>query len=82
MDFDFKGMHVVRAYWIAMSTELHLELCRLVAPVLGWQRWEAALDALSSRLQPLAEEAQRRFGEPHLRAWQQRVASGEAPDII
>ena len=82
LDFDFKGMHTVRAFWIAMSIELHLELCRLVVPVLGWQRWEAALDALDRKLRPLAEEAQRRFAEPHLRAWQQRAASGLAPNII
>jgi hypothetical protein len=82
MDFDFKGMHAVRAYWIAVSIELHLQLCRLAVPVLGWQKWEAAFDALDGKLRSLAEEAQRRFAEPHLRAWQQRVASGQAPDIF
>ena len=82
MDFDFTGMHAVRAHWIAVSIELHLQLCRLVAPVLGWREWEAAFDAHDSKLRPLAEEAQRRFAEPHLRAWQQLVASGQAPDIF
>jgi hypothetical protein len=82
MDFDFKGLYVVRAFWISMSIELHLELCRLVVPVLDWQRWDSALDALDSRFQPLREEAHRRFAEPHCQAWQQHVASGEASDII
>jgi len=82
VDFDFKGMHGLRAYWIAVSIELHLQLCRLVVPVLGWQKWEAGLDALDRKLQPLAEEAKRRSAEPRLRAWKERVASGQAPDII
>ncbi len=82
MDFDFKGMHVVRAFWITRSIELHLELCRIVVPVLGWQRWEPALDKLARKLRPLAEETQRRFAQPHLQAWKLRVASGRAPDIV
>lgn len=82
LDFDFKGMHAVRAYWIAVSLELHVELCRLVMPVLGWQKWEAAFDALDRKLQPLAAEAKRRMAEPLMQEWQIRVASGEAPDIL
>ncbi len=67
-DFDFKGLYHVRAYWIAQSIGLHLDLCHLVAPVLGWQGWDAIADATQSQLQPLAEEAERRFSESLLRA--------------
>jgi hypothetical protein len=65
-----------------VSIELHLELCRLVVPVLSWQKWAAALDALDHKLQPLAKEAKRRFAEPRVQEWKLRVASGEVPDII
>jgi hypothetical protein len=67
-DFDFKGLYHVRAYWLAQSISLHLDLCHLVAPVLGWQGWDAIADATQSQLQPLAEEAERRFSEPLLQA--------------
>ena len=39
-DYDFKGKYHVRAYWIAQSIRLHLGMCHLVAPLLGWdQEW-------------------------------------------
>jgi hypothetical protein len=63
-DFDFKGLYHVRAYWIGQSTRLHLDLCHLAGPVLGWQEWDAIADVAERQLDPLAEEADRRFMEP------------------
>lgn len=64
IEFDFKGMYHVRAYWIAQSVSLHLELCHLVAPVLGWREWDAIAEVTQIQLEPLAEEAERRFSDP------------------
>jgi hypothetical protein len=63
-DFDFKGLYLVRAYWIGQNIALHLGLCHLAAPVLGWDEWDAMAAAIEGQLQPLAEEANRRFSEP------------------
>jgi hypothetical protein len=68
-DYDFKGKYHVRAYWIAQSILLHLDLCDLAAPVLGWgQEWEALAEQTRNHLGPLAAEAERRFAEPLQRA--------------
>ena len=32
VDYDFQGMHAMRAYWLSRSLLLHIALCRLVAP--------------------------------------------------
>ena len=64
-DYDFKGKYHVRAYWIAQSIRLHLDVCHLAAPVLGWgQGWEALAAQTQSKLGPLADEAGRRHLEP------------------
>jgi len=68
VDYDFKGMHYQRAYWIAQSIKLHLGLCQVVAPELGWPEWDAIAEKTNGELLPLAEEAQRRFSEPLLQA--------------
>jgi hypothetical protein len=69
IDYDFKGKHHVRAYWIAQSTLLHLDMCDLAAPVLGWgQEWEALAGQPRNQLGPLAEEAGRRYIGPLQRA--------------
>jgi hypothetical protein len=75
VDFDFKGMYYQRAYWIAQSIKLHLGLCQVVAPELGWPEWDAIAEKTKRELLPLAEEAQRRFSEPLLRA----IASASDP---
>lgn len=65
-DYDFKGMNHAGAYWTAKSTSLLLGLCGLVAPVLGWQDWDTTAATIEGRLQPLAEEAERRFSQAML----------------
>src|SRR5450755_2421467 len=61
VDFDFQGMHGVRAYWLSRSLHLHIALCRLVAPELDWAD---VLDELHKQLDPLAAEAPRRTTTP------------------
>lgn len=68
VDFDFKGLFHVRAYWIGQAIRLHLELCQLVAPVLGWQESEGLAAETRRQLAPLAQEAELRFIEPLRRA--------------
>lgn len=69
IDYDFKGKHHVRAYWIAQAILLHLDLCALAAPVLDWgQGWQALGQRTRNRLGPLVDEAERRYGEPLRRA--------------
>jgi hypothetical protein len=64
LDFDFQGKHGLRAYWLSVCLNLHIKLCRLVAPELGWPDWAAVLDGLQARLDPLAAEAERRTLTP------------------
>jgi len=68
IDFDFKGMFTVRAYWIGQATNLFLQLGNLTAPVLGWEEWPALADATERQLRPLAQEAEERFLAPLQRA--------------
>jgi hypothetical protein len=67
-DYDFKRMFDRRAYWTALAIQLYLDICDLTAPVLGWPDWEATAAATRRRLQPLADEAKRRYEEPMRRA--------------
>jgi len=70
VDYDFKGKHHVRAYWIAQGILLHLDMCDLAAPILGWgQAWEALAGQTRNQLGLLAEEAERRYAEPLQRAF-------------
>ena len=64
LDFDFQGKHGLRAYWLSVCLRLHIKLCRLVAPELGWPDWATVLDELQARLDPLAAEADRRILTP------------------
>lgn len=69
IDYDFKGKHLLRAYWIAQAIRLHLDVCNLAAPVLGWgQEWETLAERTRDHIGPLADEAERRFIEPLQRA--------------
>ena len=69
VDYDFKGMHALRAYWIGQATGLYLELCQFVAPVLGWPpEWDEIQAATQTQRQPLADEAERRYSRPMLQA--------------
>ncbi len=68
VDFDFKGLHHVRAYWIGVNIRLYLDFGDLAAPVLGWQQWAAMAGQIRPDLQPLAKEAERRYVEPALQA--------------
>ena len=44
IDYDFKGKHHVRAYWITQVILLHLDVCDLAAHALDWgQEWEQGL---------------------------------------
>ncbi len=54
VDFDFQGMHGVRAYWMSRAVRLHINLARLVAPELGWPNWDFTLGKLQDRLAALA----------------------------
>lgn len=73
-DYDFKGRYDVRAYWIAQSIALHLDMCHLAAPVLDWQDWDAIASRTEGELRPLSEEAERRYAEPR----RQALAKGRA----
>jgi hypothetical protein len=65
VDYDFKGKYHVRAYWIAQSVRLHLDVCHLAAPVLGWgQMWDDLAAQTKETLDPLAKEAERRYLAP------------------
>ena len=69
VDYDFKGMHALRAYWIGQAIGLYLELCQLVARVLGWPpEWDEIRAVTQTQLQPLADEAAQRYSEPMLQA--------------
>lgn len=61
MDSDFKGLHHVRAYWIAVGIRLYLDVCDLVESVLGWPEWEAVTEQTRTKLEQLAQEAQQRY---------------------
>jgi hypothetical protein len=61
IDFDFKGLHDVRAYWMSVDIRLYLDLCDLVGPVLGGPEWKILTGQIRTRLEPLAQEAQRRY---------------------
>lgn len=61
IDFDFKGLHHIRAYWISVDIRLYLDLCNLVEPVLGWPEWKALSGQTRANLEPLAQEAQQRY---------------------
>jgi hypothetical protein len=63
-DFDFKGLHHVRAYWMSVNIRLYLDLCDLAAPVLGWQEWDALAGQTRAKLEPLAEETEQRYLGP------------------
>jgi hypothetical protein len=67
-DFDFKHMFDRRAYWTVVAIQLYLGVCDLAAPVLGWPDWEATSAAIQQRLQPLADEARKRYEQPWRRA--------------
>lgn len=55
VDFDFKGMHGLRAYWLSRSARPHIAWCRLVAPELDWPPdSEHVLGELQKRPLPLA----------------------------
>jgi hypothetical protein len=70
IDYDFKGKHLLRAYWIAQDILLHLDMCDLAAPILGWGHdWEVLAERTRDQLRPLAEEAERRYVEPLQRAF-------------
>jgi hypothetical protein len=61
IDFDLKGLHHVRAYWMSANIRLYLDLCDLVEPVLGWPGWDGFSEQTRTGLEPLAQEAQQRY---------------------
>jgi hypothetical protein len=61
VDFDFKGLHHVGAYWMSVVIRLYLDLCELIEPVLGWPAWDALLEQTRTRLEPVEREAQQRY---------------------
>lgn len=61
IDFDFKGLHDLRAYWISADIRLYLDLCDLVDPVVGWPGWSAFSKKIRTEFEPLAQEAQQRY---------------------
>jgi hypothetical protein len=61
IDFDFKGLHHVRAYWMSVNIRIYLDLCSLVEPELDWPEWKAIADLIRARLEPLAQEATLRY---------------------
>jgi hypothetical protein len=67
-DYDFKGLHHVRAYWVSRDIRLYLDLGDLVAPVLSWQEWAGLAEQTRTELRPLAEEAEQRHLGPVMQA--------------
>jgi hypothetical protein len=61
IDFDFKGLHHVRAYWASVNVRLYLDLCELADPVIGGPEWKTLTSATRAKLEPLAHEAQQRY---------------------
>jgi hypothetical protein len=61
IDFDINGLHHVRAYWMSANIRLYLDLCDLAGPVLGWPEWDGLSEQARTGLEPLAQEAQRRY---------------------
>jgi hypothetical protein len=61
IDFDFKGLHLVRAYWASVNIRLYLDLCDLAEPVIGGLGWKVLTDTIRAKLEPLAQEAQQRY---------------------
>jgi hypothetical protein len=61
LDYDFKGLHLQRAYWLADATAIHLDLCRRCGPVCGWRGAEPLLGQLEASLSPLGSEIQARL---------------------
>src|SRR6202050_845610 len=80
IDFDFKGMFAVRAYWIGQATSLFLELGNVTTPVLGWREWPALADTTERQLRPLAHEAEQRFFAPLQRAAKRLQAGRDSGD--
>lgn len=64
LDFDFKGMFVARGYWTGTAISLYLELCDLVAPILGWGNWHSLSNTTHNELGPLVQEVEKRFFRP------------------
>ena len=84
IDFDFKGLHHVRAHWMAVDIRLYLDLCDLAMPVLSWGEWETLAAQTRTQLEPLAREAEKRYLRPvedavaNLPTWDNPpVANGE-----
>jgi len=67
-DYDFKHMFDRRAHWTAVAIRLYLDVCDLTAPVLDWPNWDATAASTRRQLQPLADEAERRYEAPMRRA--------------
>jgi hypothetical protein len=61
IDYDFKGLHHVRAYWMAVDIQLYLDLGDLVEPVLGWPDWRVLAEQIRAQLEPLWQEAHERY---------------------
>jgi hypothetical protein len=61
LDWDFKGLHIERAYWITQACSLHLENCKIAAPICGWTNYEVVLARIGRELGPLAAEAVKRL---------------------
>jgi hypothetical protein len=77
-DYDFKRMFDQRAHWSAVAIQLHLDLCDLISPVLGWPDWQTTSSDTRHKLAPLAEEADRRYSDRWRRALIKAHASSEA----
>jgi hypothetical protein len=61
VNWDYKGLEVERAFWIAQATKIQLENCALAASVCGWDGIEDLLGRIADLLGPVAIEAERRF---------------------
>jgi hypothetical protein len=61
INWDYKGVQVERAFWIAQATKIELENCELAASVCGWTGTEDLLRRIADLLGPVAIEAEKRF---------------------
>ncbi len=60
-DWDYRGLHVERAFWIAQACRIQVENCKLAGSVFEWGDQEHVLKRIGDELAPIAAEAERRF---------------------
>ncbi len=60
-NWDYLGLHVERAFWIAQACRIQLDNYQLAAPVCGWVNHEHVLKLIADELALVDAEAEKRF---------------------